>query len=69
MRLPRPPSSESPPSPRQPPRCAACQDVIGVYEPLVEVLRGLARRTSRAAEPGIAEAGGDVYHAHCYGTI
>lgn len=48
------------------PRCAACQDVIGVYEPLVHVFAGFAWRTSRAAEPGITTAAGMLFHLSCY---
>jgi hypothetical protein len=49
-----------------PPSCARCGDVIGVYEPLVEVLGELARQTSRAAEPGVCTTGGTCYHRACY---
>jgi len=48
------------------PCCAACADVIGVYEPLVHVFGGLAWRTSRAAEPSVAAADGLLYHLKCY---
>jgi hypothetical protein len=48
------------------PRCTACDDVIGVYEPLVHTFGGLARRTSRAVEPGVFAAGGESYHLGCY---
>lgn len=48
------------------PRCVACDDVIGVYEPLVYSLGRFARRTSRAAEPGIVATEGDCYHLNCY---
>jgi hypothetical protein len=40
-----------------------------VYEPLVHVLGNLAWRTSLAAEPGVATAGGERYHAYCYERI
>jgi len=40
--------------------------VIGVYEPLVHVLGDLAWHTSRAAEPGVVCAEGELYHAECY---
>jgi len=47
------------------PRCGACNDVIGVYEPLMHLKSGSARRSSRAAEPDICS--GDVcYHLDCY---
>lgn len=58
--------SGSPRGNQQQLRCAACHDVIGVYEPLIQVLAGLAWRTSRAAEPQIAAAGGDSYHLECH---
>ena len=48
------------------PRCVTCEDVIGVYEPLVHIDRGLARRTSRAAEPGVTDSSGQCYHLDCY---
>jgi hypothetical protein len=58
--------SDSPSPTGDRPRCAACQDVIGVYGPLVHVLAGLAWRTSRAAEPDIATAAGMLFHLSCY---
>lgn len=48
------------------PRCTMCEDVIGVYEPLVHLDRELARHTSRAAEPGVTDASGQCYHLDCY---
>jgi hypothetical protein len=51
------------------PRCGACNDVIGVYEPLVEVFAGLTRRTSRAAEPDIDCSDGRCYHLGCYQSL
>jgi hypothetical protein len=48
------------------PRCVACRDVIGVYEPLVHVLGNLVWRTSLAAEPGVVGAGGTLYHLDCH---
>ena len=53
-------------SPSGVPRCGACDDVIGVYEPLVQVFAGRARQTSRAAEPGIECSGESCYHLGCY---
>jgi hypothetical protein len=44
-------------------RCAHCQQVIGVYEPLVTMVSGRARETSRAAEPELASIDEPVYHA------
>jgi hypothetical protein len=48
-----------------PPHCELCGEVIGVYEPLVRIVDGRLRRTSRAAEPELA-AGDDCYHDSCY---
>jgi hypothetical protein len=49
------------------PRCVACDDVIGVYEPAVAVLGGVPRETSRAAEPWLPFSGGaHCYHLSCY---
>ena len=50
-------------------RCAACLDVIGVYEALVRLASGVASHTSRAAEPGIADDSGRVYHLACYEAL
>jgi hypothetical protein len=48
------------------PHCAACGQVIGVYEPLVHVINGVARKTSRAAEPQLARSQADAfYHLAC----
>ena len=47
-------------------RCAECDDVIGVYEPLVHVCGGAARRTSCAADPEVSCASGRRYHLTCY---
>jgi len=55
-----------PPRSTDRPRCPACQDVIGVYEPLVHVLDRVARRTSRAAEPTVLSQPGRCYHLVCY---
>lgn len=47
-------------------RCASCGGVIGVYEPLVQVVDGIARKTSRAADPHLARAQADAcYHLAC----
>ena len=51
------------------PRCGACNDVIGVYEPLVHVLDGSVRHTSRAAEPLLAYPGEGLYHLRCYESL
>jgi hypothetical protein len=66
MRPPEPERSKPPPFISERTLCALCRDVIGVYEPLVHVLGNLVSRTSLAAEPGVAIAGGERYHAGCY---
>jgi hypothetical protein len=45
-------------------RCGHCQQVIGVYEPAIAFIAGLAVRTSVAAQPDIRRA--DCYHEACY---
>ncbi|MBV9197559.1 MAG: hypothetical protein JO168_25785 [Solirubrobacterales bacterium] len=47
-------------------RCNHCADVIGVYEPLVVVVGGEPRETSRAAEPAVRFEPGEHYHRECY---
>lgn len=47
-------------------RCEHCGDLIGVYEPLVVCIKGVARTTSRAAEPDLEAAGATHYHRACY---
>jgi hypothetical protein len=49
----------------EPPRCPVCDDVIGVYEPLVHLDGGSPTRTSRAAQPEIC-SNGHCYHLNCY---
>jgi len=48
--------------------CRHCEDVIGVYEPLIVVCDGHARRTSRAAEPEVGEGRREYYHHACYAS-
>jgi hypothetical protein len=50
------------------PRCVACDDVIGVYEPAIAVLGGVPRETSRAAEPWLPFGGAQCYHLGCYSS-
>ena len=46
--------------------CAGCGEVIGVYEPLVHVIAGVAHKTSRAADPQLAQTQADAcYHLAC----
>lgn len=46
--------------------CDHCAEVIGVYEPVVLVIDGAARETSRAAEPTIGSEPRECYHQACY---
>ena len=62
-------ASANDPGPNGVPRCEACYDVIGVYEPLVRVLEGSVRRTSRAAESLLSYAGERWYHLGCYESL
>ncbi len=39
-----------------------------MYEPLVHVLGGAARRTSRAADPELGGSGA-CYHAECHAAL
>jgi len=48
------------------PRCSKCGLVIGVYEPLIAVVDGVAQETSIAAQPDIKFARGDLYHRACH---
>lgn len=51
---------------RPPIRCAHCDDVIGVYEPIVVVTGIDVRETSLAAERELTSAPGQRYHATCW---
>jgi hypothetical protein len=47
--------------------CAGCGSVIGVYEPLVHIVGGIAHRTSRAADQALVDAlPGSCYHVACW---
>ena len=46
-------------------RCAHCGDVVGVYEPAVIVVNGVAHTTSLAAGPDLPRDGAHVYHHAC----
>ena len=47
-------------------RCASCGEIIGVYEPLVHVVGGIAHRTSRAADPQLTVNQPDAcFHLAC----
>ncbi len=54
---------------RRTPRCRHCEEVIGVYEPMVVLDEGRARRTSRAAERDGGELVGECYHHACYAQL
>lgn len=54
------------PSVTSPALCDRCAERIGVYEPMIVVLGGLPRETSRAAEPEIGLPRGERYHRACY---
>jgi hypothetical protein len=47
-------------------RCHHCDDVIGVYEPMVVLASGQLRNTSRAAEQDYEPSVGECYHRACY---
>jgi hypothetical protein len=46
--------------------CDHCGQVIGVYEPMVVVVDGQRRDTSRAADPLVTAVPGPYYHRDCY---
>lgn len=46
--------------------CAHCQDVIGVYEPMIVAGPHPPRETSIAAEPTLADSAGVHFHAACF---
>ena len=45
-----------------------CGDVIGVYEPVILLVDGGGRETSRAAGPDDGTHG-DLYHRYCYAQL
>jgi len=47
-------------------RCHHCEDVIGVYEPMIVLTDGQARNTSRAVEQDGRGLIGKCYHHACY---
>jgi len=47
-------------------RCEVCGDRIGVYEPAVWVIGGVAHATSQAADPGFTATHELAFHADCY---
>ena len=50
----------------EPLRCRHCGDVIGVYEPMVVISRGVPVRTSGAAPKDGAMLAGDSFHSRCF---
>jgi hypothetical protein len=50
-------------------RCHHCDDVIGVYEPMVVLTNLEARNTSRAAEQDHEFSLGECYHHACYTLV
>jgi hypothetical protein len=49
-----------------PVRCRRCGDVIGVYEPMIALVGGEPRRTSRAAAHERGGSEQECYHAACF---
>ena len=51
-----------------PPRCAYCQDIVGVYEPVRVLLSDGSNRRGSALTLGgkLAAPGGIVMHERCY---
>ena len=50
------------------PRCRRCTDVIGVYQPVIWLVDGGGRETSRAAEPDVGTHG-DLVQRCCYAQL
>lgn len=46
--------------------CTACGERIGVYELGVWIIDSIARETSIAADPEVADAVARAFHASCY---
>jgi hypothetical protein len=51
------------------PRCAICDDLIGVYEPALVIEDGLVRRTSLAREPLLRAGRKMIIHGSCAGGL
>ena len=49
-------------------RCGLCEDVIGVYEPLITLADGQPRLTSRAAEAHVGAHRDPCFHRACFGA-
>ncbi len=50
-------------------RCKRCDDVIGVYEPMIVLDEGHARATARAAELDGTKLDGELYHPACWAQL
>jgi hypothetical protein len=50
----------------RPLRCQHCNDVIGMYEPMIVLADGDVRESSRTAEKDSPLAMGACYHRACY---
>jgi hypothetical protein len=48
------------------PSCRDCGEPIGVYEPLIALVEGQPRETSRAAQTHLGELAAECYHRACY---
>ncbi|HME03914.1 MAG TPA: hypothetical protein VKG38_12910 [Solirubrobacteraceae bacterium] len=51
---------------KTPLRCHHCDDVIGMYEPMVVLCDGQARDSSRSVEPDGGGLGSECYHRDCF---
>ena len=51
------------------PRCRHCEDVIGVYEPMVLETHLGRTDTSLAAEPWLYESDEPCFHRACYAQV
>jgi len=50
----------------EPLRCVHCQELIGIYEPMVVVADGVPVRTSGAALSGDELLAGEHFHSDCF---
>jgi hypothetical protein len=51
---------------KQTPRCRHCEEVIGMYEPVVTLVEGTPLRTSRLAAPAGQLASWPCFHSDCF---
>jgi hypothetical protein len=54
------------PQAAKPTTCSRCGAVMGVYEPLVCLVEGRLRRSSRAADPELLKLAAACHHATCF---